>query len=341
MSSGSKLKSGVLAGAVMCAFLLSSCAPNGAMTRKDDTGADRFQYDSGEEEFIYNDDHNKTARGRDDNAYDRRQDRSEGRQYRERSEPEEYDDVRGYSRSGDRMKTDRHDSVGDEKFFSQDPRIQSDIPEKRHSYYQKGNASWYGREFQGRLTASGERFDMKQYTAAHRSLPFGTVVLVENLDNGRKVKVKINDRGPFKKNRILDVSHAAAAELGMLKTGEAMVGITVLGKNDTRDNLEQHRKQDEVAPVFGRDSYNASDHEDSVSSPYQVQVGAFYSKVNADKLRDEVSSMFDKPVVVIKDGYLYKVRITNLKSKYEAEDFKRDLQGRDIPSYLVEERREN
>src|SRR6056297_472850 len=339
MSSGSKLKSGVLAGAVMCAFLLSSCAPNGAMTRKGNTGADRFQYDSGEEEFIYNNDHDNTARGRDDNVYDRGRVRSEGRQYRERSEPERYDDVRGYNRSSDRMNADGYNNMGDEQFFSQNPRIQSDIPEKRDSFYQKGNASWYGREFHGRLTASGERFDMKQYTAAHRSLPFGTVVLVENLDNGRKVKVKINDRGPFKKDRILDVSHVAAAELGMLKTGEAMVGITVLGKKDNRDNLEQHRRPDEVEPVFGRDSYNASDHMDSVSSPYQIQVGAFYSQVNADKLRDEVSSMFNKPVIVVREGYLYKVRITNLKSKYEAEDFKRDLQARDIPSYLVEERR--
>ncbi|MFW5771513.1 MAG: septal ring lytic transglycosylase RlpA family protein [Spirochaetota bacterium] len=203
------------------------------MTRKDDTGADRFQYDSGEEEFIYNDDHESTARGRDDNVYDRRQVRSEGRQYRERSEPQRYDEVRGYNRSSDRMNADGYDSVDDEKFFSQDPRIQSDIPEKRNSYYQKGNASWYGREFHGRLTASGERFDMKEFTAAHRSLPFGTVVLVENLDNGRKVKVKINDRGPFKKDRILDVSHAAAGELDMLKTGEAMVGRTVITLQNT------------------------------------------------------------------------------------------------------------
>ncbi|MFW5771512.1 MAG: SPOR domain-containing protein [Spirochaetota bacterium] len=78
---------------------------------------------------------------------------------------------------------------------------------------------------------------------------------------------------------------------------------------------------------------------DDASSPYQLQVGAFYSQVNADKLRDEVSSMFNKPVIVVKEGYLYKVRITNLKSRYEAEDFKSDLQARDIPSYLVEERR--
>ncbi len=339
MNSGSMWKSGVLAGVIMVTFLLSSCAPNGAMTRKGDTGADRFQYDSGEEEFIYNDDNSNPGSSRDDNEYNRRPVRSERTQYRDRTDDDQHDVARGYNRSSDRGRVDKYDTMGDDKFFAQEPRIHSEVPQKRNNYYQKGNASWYGREFHGRLTASGERFDMKQYTAAHRSLPFGTVVMVENLDNGRTVKVKINDRGPFKKERILDVSHAAASELGMLKTGEAMVGITVLDKNGTRDNPDQERRPDDVEPVFGRDSYNASDHMDSVSSNYQVQVGAFYSRVNADRLRDEISSMFNKPVIVIKEGYLYKVRITNVRSKYDAEDLKKDLQARDIPSYVVEERR--
>lgn len=87
----------------------------------------------------------------------------------------------------------------------------------------RGKASWYGRRFHGRPTASGERFDMNGLTAAHRTLPFGTRVRVRNTRNGREVVVRINDRGPHVKGRILDLSQAAAAALGLLHAGEAPV----------------------------------------------------------------------------------------------------------------------
>jgi len=93
---------------------------------------------------------------------------------------------------------------------------------------QTGEASWYGDPFHGRQTASGEVYDMEQLTAAHQTLPFGTRVRVENLDNGRAVTVRINDRGPFVDGRILDVSRQAARELGMIGSGTARVRITVL-----------------------------------------------------------------------------------------------------------------
>ena len=89
-------------------------------------------------------------------------------------------------------------------------------------------ASWYGNPFHGRATASGEIYDMEAMTAAHPTLPFGTRLRVENLENGRSVTVTINDRGPFVKDRILDVSRKAARELGMLGPGTARVRITVL-----------------------------------------------------------------------------------------------------------------
>ncbi len=83
----------------------------------------------------------------------------------------------------------------------------------------QGLASFYGRKFHGRRTASGERFDMHALTAAHRDLPFGTKLRVRNLRNGKEVVVRVNDRGPFKKGRIIDVSRAAAEALGMLGRG--------------------------------------------------------------------------------------------------------------------------
>jgi rare lipoprotein A len=94
---------------------------------------------------------------------------------------------------------------------------------------QRGLASWYGREQQGHLTASGERFDMHQLTAAHRRLPFGTIVRVTNRSNGASVEVRINDRGPFNcGDRIIDVSSAAADVLQMKKSGIVAVDIEVI-----------------------------------------------------------------------------------------------------------------
>lgn len=93
-----------------------------------------------------------------------------------------------------------------------------------------GTASWYGPGFHGRRTASGERFDQNALTAAHRSLPFGTRVRVTNQANGESVIVRINDRGPFHGNRVIDLSREAAAEIGLLRAGIGRVTIEVLGQ---------------------------------------------------------------------------------------------------------------
>jgi len=92
--------------------------------------------------------------------------------------------------------------------------------------HERGGASFYGDKFNGRRTASGEKFRQSKLTAAHKTLPFGTKVKVKNLSNGRTVKVKINDRGPFVSGRVIDLSKKAARRLGMLQTGIANVEIT-------------------------------------------------------------------------------------------------------------------
>ena len=97
-----------------------------------------------------------------------------------------------------------------------------------------GVASYYGKQYHGRKTASGERFNMHALTAAHRTLPFGTDLKVTNLANDRSVVVRVNDRGPFKRDRILDVSFEAARRLQMLAAGTARVRIEPLGSSDTR-----------------------------------------------------------------------------------------------------------
>ncbi|MGQ0286473.1 septal ring lytic transglycosylase RlpA family protein [Pasteurellaceae bacterium 22721_9_1] len=99
---------------------------------------------------------------------------------------------------------------------------------KSYHYDKRGGASYYHSKFNGRRTASGEPYSGKKYTAAHRSLPLGTHVLVTNLRNNRKVVVRINDRGPFVRGRIIDLSRAAAADIGMISSGIANVRVEKL-----------------------------------------------------------------------------------------------------------------
>ena len=96
----------------------------------------------------------------------------------------------------------------------------------------QGAASWYGPGFYGRTTANGERFSKGTLTAAHRTLPFGTKVRVTNLSNGRSVVVRINDRGPFKHHRVIDLAHGAASQLQMMQAGEVPVTLEILAKGD-------------------------------------------------------------------------------------------------------------
>jgi len=101
-------------------------------------------------------------------------------------------------------------------------------PRYNGHYNETGEASFYGARHHGKKTASGERFDQNQLTAAHRTLPFGTRVQVTNLDNNKTVVVRINDRGPFNRKRLIDISHAAAEQLDMLRSGTAPVRVQSL-----------------------------------------------------------------------------------------------------------------
>ena len=96
------------------------------------------------------------------------------------------------------------------------------------TYYQEGNASWYGSKFHGRRTASGEVFDANALTAAHPTLPFGTIVRVTSLSNGASVDVRINDRGPYTRGRIIDLSQAAAAQIGLASQGVGAVKLEIV-----------------------------------------------------------------------------------------------------------------
>ena len=219
---------------------------------------------------------------------------------------------------------------------------ENDNEEVAIEFDQKGYASWYGREFHGRKTASGGKFDMYDMTAAHKTLPFGTVLKVTNLSSGKSVNVVINDRGPYKKNRIIDLSYAAGRELGILAKGEEMVGVSIikLGNGKTEKNSTQ------VKAVSGEEEYlieeddsdvNADIPEERiVSGNFEIQAGAFYSMKNAEKIKQRIESSVGGKVVITEDGDLYKVKMINVRSKNEAERIMRSLEKDDIKSILLQ-----
>lgn len=216
---------------------------------------------------------------------------------------------------------------------------------KKEKFYQTGMASWYGREFNGKITASGERFDMKKLTAAHRTLPLGTILTVKNLNNGETVQVKINDRGPYKKGRILDLSYAAAKKLDIISDGEALVGINILKNGKSTRVIGSLGSGDDIEGVSG-DTRIKDDIENSTSDleteslknsgTLSLQVGAFYSRKKAETLKKRLEEEFNSPVVMIHENDFYKVRIEGIKSRKEADKFRNQLKKEDIFSYIVE-----
>lgn len=108
------------------------------------------------------------------------------------------------------------------------------VPKTDERYDETGVASWYGDDFHGKLTANGEIFDKRRLSAAHKTLPLPTIAEVENLDNGKRIIVRVNDRGPFRDNRVIDLSHAAADELGFTQKGTTRVRVRYVGETDVK-----------------------------------------------------------------------------------------------------------
>ncbi len=148
-----------------------------------------------------------------------------------------------------------------------------------------GNASWYGEDFHGRLTASGEIFDMDSYTAAHKTYEFGTLIKVTNLDNDKYVIVRVNDRGPYVGNRIVDLSKKAFSEIASLDDGIIKVSVELA---DDNEDIEEEVEEDFIIDDEPEDIDNIEDTltvEDEASDEevytYRIQFGAFIIKENA------------------------------------------------------------
>jgi len=150
---------------------------------------------------------------------------------------------------------------------------------------QIGYASWYGGKFQGRKTANGEIFDTYKFTAAHKTLPFDTIVKVKNHETGKTTVVRINDRGPFIQGRIIDLSYAAAKEIGMIESGVAKVSLEII-------------------------EGNANKAEKYV---YKIQVGAYSNMKNAQNAISRLSSNGLNPTIEKAENGIFRVVLADIK----------------------------
>jgi rare lipoprotein A len=211
-----------------------------------------------------------------------------------------------------------------------------------HDVFQTGIASWYGDGdgFHGKRAANGEIYDMDKLTAAHKTLPFHTLVEVENVDNGKKVTVRINDRGPFIEGRIIDLSREGAKRIGIYGQGTAPVRLRVVRMPGGGKNVRP------VQPSTSESSTEATDTSPPVTvtmqpiSPgtYYLQVGAFGSMKNAKRLLRNIKRILPGAPFKIesKDG-LYKILSDGLTSREDAEKLKDRLEQSGIDSFIREE----
>lgn len=175
-------------------------------------------------------------------------------------------------------------------------------------YREKGVASWYGKKFHGRLTSSGVPYDMHAMTAAHKSLPLPTRVRVTNLKNQRSVVVTVNDRGPFVDNRIIDMSYAAAQQLGMIREGTAMVSVEALPFDAPAVPVTA-----DTAPPIPSMVATASAAPPPATPAIYLQVGAFGEAANAEKLKMRLETGGFQNVMIRQEsaanGALFRVRL--------------------------------
>lgn len=226
----------------------------------------------------------------------------------------------------------------------------------KENVFQGGVASWYGRKFHGKRTANGEVYDMHKLTAAHKTLPFNTLVEVENLDNGKRVIVRVNDRGPFLKDRIIDLSYDAAKKLGCHADGVFPVALRIV-QADTITDMDTGNVTDTVtmnqqtatSPKIEKadipEKVESNDTGKPSISPVEVpqvkfylQAGAFSEKSNALKMLKNLKLILaDVPFEIYFQNGMYKVISPPLPSRARAEELKKALLDIDIDAFIKEQ----
>ncbi len=193
-------------------------------------------------------------------------------------------------------------------------------------FRQTGLASWYGDPFHGRKTANGETYDMHGISAAHKTLPFNTVVTVRNLDNGREIHVRVNDRGPFVRDRVIDLSYGAAKQIGLVGPGTARVDLVALGAVPGAG--EPLSTSGDLLPVDYR------------SVKFTFQVGAFRDRGNAEMLKLKLSRAYPDARVCTADtgdGLYYRVHVGEFANLEEARRGEEVLLRQGYPAFVVAE----
>lgn len=200
-------------------------------------------------------------------------------------------------------------------------------------FRERGIASWYGYKFHGRKTANGETYDMYTMSAAHKRLSIPTYVEVTNLENGRKVIVRVNDRGPFHANRIIDLSYAAAARIGMLKKGTALVEVRAI------DPSARTRPRRATAPKPARAAAPPPRNTAAPAPRIWLQAGAFSSNDNAERLRNRLQRNLSTSVRITAadsaGGRVHRVQVGPLASVDSADRISQRLGELGIGSPIV------
>jgi rare lipoprotein A len=189
------------------------------------------------------------------------------------------------------------------------------VPEPATGASQTGIASWYGPGFHGKATASGVVYDQNDLTAAHQTLPLGTRVMVTNLETGSSTEVTINDRGPFAKGRIIDLSFAAGKALGMIGPGTIPVRVQVVDSGPHK-----------IESIRG-------------SLDYTLQLGSFSQLENAQKLRDRLATIHNEVAIAplqLKDVTYYRVQVGTFSDRNTAEEKARQLSQAGFPVIVME-----
>ena len=201
-------------------------------------------------------------------------------------------------------------------------------PKEETSYQAEGMASWYGSEFAGQKTANGAIFNPQGYTAAHKTLPLPSVVKITNLDNGRSTYARVNDRGPFTKNRVMDVSEAVATELQMKAQGTARVKVELMPVESAELKRLATQSTGIPAETATQPTGLAPSEMATATGQYYVQAGALASTVNAETMRGQISSVGQTSVV--EEGGYFKVRVGPYQTVDQARQAKQALQSHGI-----------
>jgi len=183
------------------------------------------------------------------------------------------------------------------------------------NYHERGIASWYGTLFHEHHTSNGEKYNMLSMTAAHKTLPLPTYVQVTNLGNGRKIIVKVNDRGPFEANRIIDLSYVAAKKLGMLGHGTARVDLQAI---DPSEYYRQKNNYANTSPIRHHHHspviHQTEDDNFVPTASVYLQVGAFRDKTKAIRLKNRLVAMLKTPVQITESNHLYHVKVGPIRN---------------------------